>query len=60
MSDELKRTVTSAPDAAIRESRIELPDYLQRAISESLERGKRVAREESVKSAEKQEKSVPP
>jgi hypothetical protein len=39
----VKRTVISEPGAAIHMERIELPPYVQAAISESLERGRRDA-----------------
>jgi hypothetical protein len=44
MSDELKRTVVSAPDAPILEIRIDLPGFLKDAIADSLERGKEAAK----------------
>ena len=38
-------TVISKPGAAVKEFKIELPDYLSTAIADSLERGKQAARE---------------
>jgi hypothetical protein len=46
MPESLKRVVVSEPGAAIRREQIELPDHIKKAISESLERGKRVGRRE--------------
>lgn len=39
----LKREVVSKPGAAIYCERIEIPDYIQRAIADALDRGKQEA-----------------
>lgn len=44
MSLNLKKVVTSTPDGTIRRTRSEVPEYIQKAISDSLERGKHDAR----------------
>jgi hypothetical protein len=46
MSESLKRIVVSEPGAAIRREQIEMPDHIKKAISESLEHGKRAGRRE--------------
>ena len=43
MKTEWKREVVSKPGAAVYCERVEVPDYIQRAISDSLERGRREA-----------------
>lgn len=55
MPDKFKRTITTAAGAAIKEIRIDLPDYIREAISENLERGRRVAQTEE----ERDEKEAP-
>lgn len=47
MSDDFRRTEISDPGAPIREIRIDLPQHLRDAISESLDRGKRAAQDEA-------------
>lgn len=49
MPSDFERTVISKPGSAIKEIKIELPDYLTMAITESLERGKQAAREKGDK-----------
>jgi hypothetical protein len=46
MADQFRRTEISRPGAAIRELKIELPQSIKEAISESLDRGKRAAEAE--------------
>jgi hypothetical protein len=43
MSDKLKTVEISPPGAAIKMTRTEVPSYVQQAIAESFERGKRDA-----------------
>ena len=44
MAMDLKEIVISSPGEAVQLTRTEVPDYVQRAIAESVERGKRDAR----------------
>jgi hypothetical protein len=52
VTQQVKSVDTSKP-AAVREVRVEVPEVIQQAISDSLERGKRDAQQQDVTRAEK-------
>jgi hypothetical protein len=54
---DLKEVVISAPNAPIRRTQADVPEYIQRAIADSLDRGKRDAQVSKSTGSEPQDKS---